>query len=386
VTDDCSPRPEPYDGLLLLSFGGPEAPDEVLPFLENVTRGRGIPRERLVEVGEHYHARGGRSPLNDLNRSLLSALNVELAAAGTDVPVYWGNRNWSPYLTDTLRQAHEDGHRRLLVIATSAYASYSGCRQYREDLATSLLALAAEGRSVHVDKIRHYFNHPGFVTASADAVLESLSQLGTVPDEGGSPEDLPRLVFVTHSIPTAMADTAGPDGGAYVAQHLEVAALVTREVTERTGLPLQWDLVYCSRSGPRSQPWLEPDVNEHLRALAAGGTPAVVLVPIGFVSDHMEVVHDLDTEAAETAEEAGLRFARSATAGTHPAFVRALVDLVLERSMLERGTAVERAAVGSLLPSHDTCPEGCCPNLRDPGRPAACGMDWSDPQPVGTPS
>ncbi|MFP5347542.1 MAG: ferrochelatase [Actinomycetes bacterium] len=366
---------EPFDAVVLLSFGGPEAPEEVMPFLENVTRGRGIPAARLAEVAEHYLERGGRSPINDRNRELLTALRSRLADRGIDVPVYWGNRNWAPYLTDVLREAHDDGCRRVLVLATSAYSSYSGCRQYREDVAAALLTLAGEGRTLHVDKARSYFNHPGFVTASVDAVLRSL-------DELGRQEQAPRLVFVTHSIPTAMADTSGPDGGAYVAQHQDIAAVVTRMVGERTGQLLEWDLVYCSRSGPPSQPWLEPDVNDHLEALADAGTTAVVLVPIGFVSDHMEVVHDLDTEAAETAARRGLRMARAATAGVHPAFVDCLVDLVVERAAAERGEVVRQDAVGSLRASHGVCPVGCCPNLRTPGKAAACGADWTDVVPT----
>ncbi|WP_461022237.1 ferrochelatase [Thalassiella azotivora] len=359
----------PYDEVVLLSFGGPEAPDEVLPFLQNVTRGKNIPDERLEEVGEHYYSRGGRSPINDLNRALLAELRAELARRDVDVPVRWGNRNWAPYLTDTLREAHEAGARRVLVLATSAYPSYSGCRQYREDVARALLELAAEGRTLAADKVRHYFNLPGFVEASVDAVTTALGELGEAAARA-------RLVYVTHSIPTAMADTAGPDGGGYVRTHEDVAREVTRTVAERTGADLPWDLVYCSRSGPPSQPWTEPDVNDHLRDLAERGTDAVVLVPVGFVSDHMEVVHDLDTEAAQTAREVGLSFARAATAGTHAAFVYGLVDLLLERARAERGEAVHRPAVGALPASHDVCPVGCCPNLRDPDRPAACGVDW----------
>ncbi len=367
----------PYDALVLLSFGGPEAPEEVVPFLENVTRGRGIPRERLVEVGEHYFSFGGRSPINDQNKELLAALRAELADRGAaDLPVVWGNRNWAPYLTDALREAHEAGARRVLVLTTSAYASYSGCRQYREDVAASLLALAEEGRALQADKVRHYFNHPGFVAANADAVLAALEQL---PHE--AQHDV-RLVFVTHSIPTAMAQTAGPAGGAYERQHRAVVDDVTAVVAAVAGRSLPASLVYCSRSGPPSQPWLEPDVNDHLEELAASGATGVVVAPVGFISDHMEVKFDLDTEAAETAREAALPMARAATAGTHAAFVRGLVDLVLERAAGERGEGPARVASGALGPSHDVCPVGCCPNLRAPDRPAACGADWRDPVPA----
>ncbi|SDQ50303.1 ferrochelatase [Quadrisphaera sp. DSM 44207] len=363
----------PYDALVLLSFGGPERPEDVVPFLENVTRGRGIPRERLEEVGEHYYAFGGRSPINEQNLALLAALRAELAARGADLPVVWGNRNWDPYLTDALREAHDAGARRVLVLATSAYASYSGCRQYREDVAASLIALAGEGRALHADKLRHYSNHPGFVAANTDAVVEALESLPPDARDGA------RLVFVTHSIPTAMAQAAGPRGGAYEAQHEDVVAEVTARVGERTGRALASSLVYCSRSGPPSQPWLEPDVNDHLRELAGEGVPGAVVAPIGFVSDHMEVKFDLDTEAAETAQEVGLPVARAATAGVHAAFVAGLVDLVLERAAVERGESPRRPATGALGPSHDVCPVGCCRNLRAPDRPAACGQDWTDP-------
>lgn len=364
----------PYDALVLLSFGGPEGPDDVVPFLENVTRGRGIPRERLVEVGEHYFAFGGRSPINDQNKELLAALRAELDGRGLGgLPLVWGNRNWDPYLTDALREAHEAGARRVLVLTTSAYGSYSGCRQYREDVAASLVALAGEGRELRADKVRHYFNAPGFVDANTDAVLAALSELDDDVRDGA------HLVFTTHSIPTAMAEAAGPSGGAYEAQHESVRAEVVRRVAERTGVEHPSALVYCSRSGPPSQPWLEPDVNDHLEAISAGGAPSAVVAPIGFISDHMEVKYDLDTEAAETAAGLGLPVARAATAGVHEAFVRTLVDLVVERAAAERGEAPQRAAVGTLGPSHDVCPVGCCRNLRTPDRPAACGADWVDP-------
>jgi len=365
----------PYDGLLLLSFGGPEGHEDVMPFLRTVTAGRGIPDERLEAVAEHYHHFGGRSPINDQNRALLAALRGDLAARGLDVPVAWGNRNWAPLVPDALRELHEGGARRVLVVATSAYASYSGCRQYREDLAGALVELAAEGRDLQVDKIRHYFDAPGFVAANVDAVAAAWQRLPEAARAGAE------LVFVTHSIPAAMADTAGPRGGAYVRQHEDVAEVVADAVRRRAGgAALPAALVYCSRSGPPSQPWTEPDVNDHLEALAARGVPGVVVAPIGFVSDHMEVVYDLDTEARETAERLGLPMERAATAGVDPAFVAGLVDLVLERAAVERAAAGEqeappRASAGSVGPSHDVCPVGCCPNLRGE-EPAACGQDW----------
>ncbi|WP_432037542.1 ferrochelatase [Streptomyces cucumeris] len=373
------PSPAPYDALLLLSFGGPEGPEDVVPFLENVTRGRGIPRERLKEVGRHYFLFGGVSPINAQNRELLQALRKDFAEHGLDLPVHWGNRNWAPYLTDTLREMVTDGHRRILVLATSAYASYSGCRQYRENLADALAALEAEGLPLpRVDKLRHYFNHPGFVEPMVDATLTALGEL---------PEGLragAHLAFTTHSIPTAAADTSGPpadhgEGGAYVAEHLEVARLVAAEVRERTGVERPWRLVYQSRSGAPHVPWLEPDICDHLEALHGEGAPAAVMVPIGFVSDHMEVTYDLDTEAAAKAAELGLPVSRASTVGADPRFAAAVRDLVVERAATERftegraATAPERCALGVLGPSHDLCPVGCCP-ARSP-RPAVAGSD-----------
>ena len=367
--------PHAYDALLLLSFGGPEGPDDVLPFLENVTRGRGIPRERLTDVAEHYLHFGGRSPINDQNRALLSALRGELAARGTDLPLYWGNRNWAPYLTDTLREAHEAGARRVLAVLTSAYSSYSGCRQYREDIARAVTALAEEGREVVVDKIRHYFNFPGFVQANADAVLAAYAELdGDV--RAGS-----RLVFVTHSVPDAMDQVAGPDGHAYTGQHRDLCAAVVARVAAARGSDPEWDLVYCSRSGSPTQPWLEPDVNDHLRELHAKGVPAVVVAPVGFVSDHMEVRFDLDTEARETADELGLTMVRAGTVGTDARFVSGLVDLMEERARVALDAVPEQPTEGSWGPSHSVCPVGCCRNLRA-DLPAACGEDWVQPVPA----
>ncbi|MCK1798690.1 ferrochelatase [Streptomyces sp. XM4193] len=363
----------PYDALLLLSFGGPEGPEDVVPFLENVTRGRGIPRERLEEVGQHYFLFGGVSPINEQNRELLAAIRADLAAHGLDLPVYWGNRNWAPYLTDTLRELTADGRRRVLVLATSAYASYSGCRQYREDLAESLAALVEEGLNPpRVDKLRHYFNHPGFVEPMTEGIVAALAEL---PEEVRADA---QLVFTTHSIPTAAADTSGPpeahgEGGAYVAQHLDAARTLTERVAEATGTRHPWQLVYQSRSGPPHIPWLEPDICDHLTALHAGGAAAAVMVPVGFVSDHMEVLYDLDTEALARARELGLPVARSATVGADPRFVAGIRELVLERAAGERGAEPVRCALGPLGPSHDLCPVGCCPART--AKPAAAGAD-----------
>ncbi len=355
VPNPFRPDTSPYDALLLVSFGGPEGPDDVLPFLENVTRGRGIPRERLEEVGRHYHLFGGRSPINDLNRAFLDALRADLAAAGIDLPVYWGNRNWDPYLRDAVERMAADGVTRAACFVTSAYSSWSSCRQYRENLYA-----AADGvpGAPGLDRLRHYFNHPGFVEPVVDAVLASLADL---PD---GVRDGARLVFVTHSIPTSMNDASGPDGGAYLAQHRDVAAVVADRVQSATGVARRHDLVFCSRSGAPHVPWLEPDVNDHLEALAAGGEAAAVLVPVGFVSDHMEVVYDLDTEAAATAEKIGLEVRRAATPGTDPRFVAMVRDLLVERAAAERGEGPTRVAVGEIGPLWDRCPPGCCANPR----------------------
>ncbi|WP_181310728.1 ferrochelatase [Nocardioides campestrisoli] len=358
------PDVAPFDALLLLSFGGPEKPEDVVPFLENVTRGRGIPRERLEEVGQHYFLFGGRSPINDQNRALLSALAEDLAGAGIDLPVYWGNRNWDPYLADTLRQMAADGVTRAAVLPTSAYSSYSSCRQYRENLADAVAEVPGAPR---LDRLRQYFNHPGFVEPVVDATLASLAELDDTDRDGVE------LVFVTHSIPTEMARTSGPEGNAYVQQHRSVMAEVVDRVRQETGTRPPHELVYCSRSGAPHVPWLEPDVNDHLEALAARGVKAVVMIPIGFVSDHMEVIYDLDTEAMATAERLGLRAVRAATPGVDPRFVAMVRDLLVERAAVERGEEPERAAVGSLGPWRDLCAPGCCPNPRGP-RPALCGM------------
>jgi ferrochelatase len=355
----------PYDALLLVSFGGPEKPDDVLPFLENVTRGRGIPRERLVEVGEHYYGFGGRSPINDQNRAFISAVEEDFRSTGVDLPVYWGNRNWDPYLADTLQRMKDDGVRRAACLVTSAYSSYSGCRQYRENLAEAV-ATVGEG-APELDRLRHYFNHPGFVEPMVDATLSALAGLGDAARRDA------HVLFVTHSIPESMNDTAGPDGGAYVAQHRAVVDEVGERVRQETGHRYATELVFCSRSGPPHAPWLDPHNNDRIEELARQGDGGVGVVPIGFVSDHMEVIYDLDTEAQATAEKAGIEFARAATAGVDPRFVAMVRDLLLERAAVERGEEVRRESVGALAPSWDRCPVGCCPNQRG-DKPALCGQ------------
>jgi ferrochelatase len=362
----------PYDGILLMSFGGPEQPDDVMPFLRTVTAGRGIPDERLAAVAEHYYSFGGKSPINDQNRALLSALRKELDRREIATPLLWGNRNFDPFVTDTLREAYDAGMRRVVAIVTSAYTCYSSCRQYREDLAAAVQALADEGREIEVDKVRPYFNHPGFSRVNSRHVTEAVRALG--PRTDGEV----RLVFVTHSISDGMDDTSGPgdDGGnAYRRQHVELAAAITDEVNATLSRGLAHELVYCSRSGSPTQPWLEPDVNEALRALAADGVRTVVVAPIGFISDHMEVKFDLDTEAAQTAADVGLEMVRAPTVGTDPEFVSGLVDLTLERAAQALGSATVASPTwpgNEMFPP--VCRPGCCPNLRA-AKPALCGSD-----------
>lgn len=361
----------PYDAVLLLSFGGPEGPDEVMPFLRRVTAGREVPQERLEEVATHYHHFGGTSPINAQNRDLVAALEAELAARGSSVPVLWGNRNSEPYVTDTLRAARAEGLLRICVVVTSAYSSYSGCRQYREDLAAATEELGLAAIDLHVDKVRPYALHPGFVAVNTERLVESVQGLGA---------DAPattRLLFVTHSVPEAMDDTSGPgdgDGNLYVDQHLRAGHLIAQGLFERTGVTLEHELVFCSRSGSPRTPWLEPDVNDRLEELSAQGVTGVVVAPIGFVSDHMEVVNDLDREARETAERLGMTFTRVPTAGTHSLFVAALVDLLQERAAEARDEVVipAQADTRDLRPS--VCDPGCCPNLRA-ALPALCGRD-----------
>ena len=350
-----------YDCILLAGFGGPEGQDDVIPYLRNVTRGRGIPDERLEEVAHHYRHFDGISPINEQNRELRAALQAELGARGLDLPVYWGNRFWAPYFADALRELHADGHRRVLVLVTTAFSSYSGCRAYREDLAAAL-AEAGLTDALTLDKVRQYFDHPGFVGPNVAAVLGGLRSLAASGNGGA-----PHVMFATHSIPVVAADSSGPreslpsgdpvplgdDGGWYGAQQRAVAALVMEAVRTEFG-EVPWSLVYQSKSGDGRMPWLEPDVNEAIRALPTAVT-GLVISPIGFVSDHMEVKWDLDNEALETCEQRGLAVVRVPTVGVAPQFVSGLVDLIEERT-----AGHERPALSELGPWQDVCPTDCC--------------------------
>ena len=429
----------PYDAVLLLSYGGPRRPEDVLPFMRNATAGRGVPDSRLLEVSGHYQGFGGASPINARNAELRDALQARLAERGSTLPVVVGNRNWHPFVSQALRELANAGARRVLALPTAAFGSYSGCRQYREDLAgaVALLADGADGSTgegfeadaaarvggdggvpveLTADKTRPYYNTPGLLQANIDAIVEAY---GALAEQGVAAADA-RLVLVTHSIPLGMeagsapgagpesthdapgtSDVDGPTGAvrrepgvaadlstevSYVAQHEALAAVLVPEVARRLGLEtVEADLVYCSRSGPPQARWLEPDVNDHLEALAAGhltdGHPVerpggVVVAPFGFISDHMEVVFDLDTEAAQTARDLGMPYARAATVGTHPAFVDSLVDILIERAAVARGEDVHPASTTGVGPFHTVCPPSCCRSgTHHPGRHSRHGAD-----------
>jgi protoporphyrin/coproporphyrin ferrochelatase len=332
-------RARDYDAVLYLSFGGPEGPDDVLPFMRNVTAGRDIPDERLAEVAEHYHLFGGVSPINAQNRAVIAALGELLAAEGPELPVYWGNRNWHPLLADTLRRMRDDGIERAVCFATAAFSSYSSCRQYREDIAAAREEVG-DG-APEIDKIRPFHDHPGFIEPQVERVRVALAAIPA------SRRTDTRLVFVAHSIPLAMAETSS-----YVPQLLESSRLVA----ERLDGHHEWDLVWQSRSGPLHVPWLAPDIGDHLEQLHADGVTDVVVVPIGFVSDHLEVRFDLDVEAASVAADLGLNMVRAETVGAHPRYVRAIRELILERMTADP----ERPSLGDLGPTHDVCATDCC--------------------------
>ncbi len=338
----------PIDSILLVSFGGPEGPDDVMPFLENVLRGKNVPRDRMLEVAEHYHAFGGISPINEQCRSLLAAIRSELDRRGIDLPVFWGNRNWHPMLTETLTEMRSAGKKRAIAFFTSMFSCYSGCRQYRENIADAQSSIGP-GYPL-VEKVRKGFNHPRFIAAQAECLREALDQIA---QEYRS--DTP-VLFCAHSIPKSMADHSR-----YVQQLSECARLVSETVGHSV-----WELAYQSRSGPPQQPWLEPDVCDRIEQLSNDrGIQRVVVVPLGFISDHMEVLYDLDEEARDLCDQKGIQFVRAKTVGIHPEFVGMIVDLLEERL----STDTDRPSIGAMGPSHDLCPANCC-LYPQTGRPA----------------
>jgi len=336
--------PTDYDALLIVGFGGPERTEDVIPFLENVTRGRNIPRERLLAVAEHYYHFGGKSPINDQVRALIAALGPELQRRGVMLPIAWGNRNWHPFLADTMRELTESGARRVLALVLAAYSSYSTCRQYLEDIERARGVAGAQ--AMEVAKIRVFFNHPGFIAANVEHLREALAK---IPLDRRAQA---RVAFTAHSIPMSMAETS---------RYAEQLKEACRLVCEQLEIPAsRWALVYQSRSGRPSDPWLDPDICDHLAALSGESVADVVLLPIGFLSDHLEVLYDLDVEALEKGQQLGLNLVRAATVGTHPRFVAALADLIEERM----NQSMPRAAIGQYGPSPDICPADCCPPPR----------------------
>ncbi len=342
--------PDSYDAILIVSFGGPEKRDDVLPFLENVLRGKPVPRERMLEVAEHYYHFDGISPINGQVRELIAALRPELDRAGINLPIYWGNRNWHPLLPDTLRQMARDGVRRALAYFTSAYSSYSGCRQYRENVSQAREAVGPEAPAI--DNLRVFYNHPDFVAANVERIRSALEQL---PEASRSTA---RVVFTAHSIPFSMANNCD-----YVTQLNETCRLIAAELELP---PERWSLVYQSRSGRPGDPWLEPDIIDHIRSLHERGTKSLVIAPVGFLSDHMEVLFDLDEEAQAACTELGIVLSRAATVGSNPRFVGMVRELIQERL----GLVSDRRAIGSFGPGHDVCPPDCC-LYTIPSRPAA---------------
>ncbi|MEO8271505.1 MAG: ferrochelatase [Aureliella sp.] len=330
--------PPPFDSILFVSFGGPEGMDDVMPFLENVLRGKNVPRERMLEVAEHYRHFDGVSPINQQNRTLIAALRTELDGLGIELPIYWGNRNWQPLLPDVLRQMRDDGRQRGIAFFTSMFSCYSGCRQYRENILDAQQQVGTG--APHIEKVRKGFNHPLFIKAQADLVKSGLLTLE--PQRRA----LAKMLFTAHSIPMSMADNSR-----YALQLNEACRLVAQEVGHSN-----WELVYQSRSGPPQQPWLEPDICDRIEQLPGEGTRDVVVVPIGFISDHMEVLFDLDTEAKESCARLKLGFVRIPSVGVHPQFVTMIAQLLQER--IEQLDA--RPAVGPMGPSHDVCPNDCC--------------------------
>jgi protoporphyrin/coproporphyrin ferrochelatase len=338
-----------YDAILVVSFGGPESKGDVMPFLENVLRGRNIPPERMLTVAEHYYHFEGKSPINEQTRELVAALQEEMERDGLKLPVYWGNRNWHPLLPETLEKMKQDGIRRAVGFVTSAYSSYSGCRQYREDVARAQREVGPG--APEVDKLRAFFNHPGFIEPTVERVRDALQAIPA--DALGNVQ----IVYTAHSIPESMANTSD-----YVMQLQEVRRLVSEAIGHQNHV-----LVYQSRSGSPGQPWLGPDILEYLRQVKAEHlASAVVLAPISFISDHMEVLYDLDIEAQQLCHSLSLPMARAKTVGIHPKFIAMIHELILERM----NPTAERRALGVLGPRPDVCAENCCPGPQRPGRPA----------------
>jgi ferrochelatase len=333
-----------YDAILFVSFGGPEGPDDVMPFLENVLRGKNVPRERMLEVAKHYDHFGGVSPINEQCRQLIAALEAELAEHGPQLPVYWGNRNWTPMLPDTLQKMADDGVQRALAFFTSGFSCYSGCRQYREDIARA--SAQVQGTAPEVDKIRVFFNHPGFLEPMIESVRSARERIAT-ERRTSTP-----LLFTAHSIPMSMAENCR-----YEAQLREACRIVAESAGHAN-----WELVYQSRSGPPQQPWLEPDICDHIEALHGKAEESdqrltdLMILPIGFISDHLEVLFDLDTEANTLCDKLGIKLQRIPTVGTHPRFVQMIRELITERT----AKLPQRLALGNLPASHDVCPEDCC--------------------------
>jgi ferrochelatase len=327
-----------YDAILIVSFGGPEGMNDVMPFLENVLRGRNVPRERMLGVAKHYELFNGISPINQQNRQLIAALTRELETNGPNLPIYWGNRNWHPLLPDTVRQMRDDGVKHALAFVTSAYSSYSSCRQYRENIAAAQESVGPD--APQIDKIRAFYNHPLFVEASLDNVRTALSQVAA------GARDQAEILFTAHSIPISMAAACS-----YEAQLKEISSLIASRLNHPRSR-----LVYQSRSGSPAQPWLAPDICDELRSLKQTGTKDIVIAPVGFVSDHMEIIYDLDTEARDLSTELGINMVRANTVGTHPLFVKMIRELLVERIELQ----VARPSVGVRGAVPDVCASDCC--------------------------
>lgn len=337
---------------MVLSFGGPDKPADVRPFLENVTRGRGVPPERLDEVAEHYHHFGGVSPINALNKQMIASLEAELGRSGIDLPVYFGNRNWHPMIEDTLAQIHADGHRRILVFPTSAWGGYSGCRQYDEDISRGLESLGAKADSMVLRKLPQYWDHPAMTASWSDAITAARAELA--PDQ----RDDARLIFTAHSIPMSADRAAGPpaDGGRLYSRQVAGASQLAADAAGFDS----FDQVWQSRSGPPQIPWLDPDICDHLEDVAGQGVQAVIVCPIGFVSDHLEVVWDLDNEGHEKAQELGLGYTRASTVGTDPRFIAMIAELIAEQ--LSGPVPFRQGMTDNGTP----CAVGCCEPVRRP--------------------